>query len=131
MRTISLRLDDVSDALLGTLCERMDATQTDVIRKALEVLAKESAPSPAALARELGLVGLFASAGTDAAPTRVAADHSAAVKSQLVARHVAETRSAKPSATRSAKNDAKRSAKGSAKGSAKRSASTDSPRAKR
>ncbi len=78
MRTISLRLDADSDALLRSLCERMGVTQTDVIRKALNALSKTVTPTPASLATELGLVGLYAGGGESDA-----AGHSAAVKARL------------------------------------------------
>lgn len=81
MRTISLRLDVDSDALLRTLCERLGATQTDVVRKALESLAGEGARTPGLLGLELGLPGFFAGSGADKA-----AGHSAAIKAKLAER---------------------------------------------
>ena len=78
MRTISLRLDAESDGMLQALCDRLQATQTDVVRQALEFLAKSAVPTPEALGRELGLVGAFAS-GTRGN----GAGHSAAVKARL------------------------------------------------
>ena len=89
MRTISLRLDAASDALLRALCERLQATQTDVVRQALERLAHEITPTPGALGAELGLVGVFASGARD-----LGAGHSAAVKEKLVAQRVEQQRSA-------------------------------------
>lgn len=61
MRTISLRLVAESDVLLRILCERLDATQTDVIRRALGLLATDVTPTSASLGNELGLVRSFAS----------------------------------------------------------------------
>ena len=81
MRTISLRLDVDSDALLRTLCEQLDATQTDVVRKALESLASEGVRTPGVLGLELGLPGFFAGSGTGNA-----AGHSEAIKAKLAAR---------------------------------------------
>ena len=81
MRTISLRLDDDLDATLRTLCDRLDATQTDVVRKALELLATSATPSPGALGLELGLIGAFESEGRGDA-----AGHSESVKARLLER---------------------------------------------
>ena len=85
MRTISLRLDADSDALLRTLCARLGLTQTDVIRKALESLTV-TAVSPGMLGAELGLPGFFASG-----VSTNAADHSAAIKAKL-AKHRSDQR---------------------------------------
>lgn len=81
MRTISLRLDAESDAILLALCDRLAATQTDVVRRALELLANSVTPTPGALGLELGLVGAFASGGRGNA-----AGHSAAIKALLAER---------------------------------------------
>ncbi len=78
MRTISLRLDAESDALLRTLCERFGSTQTDVIRRALDAMSKDGTPAPGSLAAELGLVGMFAGGGEGDA-----AGHSAVLKARL------------------------------------------------
>lgn len=59
MRTISVRLDDHTDAVLQDFCERTGASQTDAVKAAIEQLARDSRPSPAELARELGLIASF------------------------------------------------------------------------
>jgi hypothetical protein len=87
MRTISLRLDTESDAMLVALCDRLGATQTDVIKKALELLAGEATPSPGALGLELGLIGAYAGGNS-----RNAELHSAAVKSRLIQRRGSDER---------------------------------------
>ena len=81
MRTISLRLDADADALLRMLCERLHATQTDVIRQAIESLAAEGARTPGMLGAELGLPGFFTGDGSGSA-----VGHSAAVKARLADR---------------------------------------------
>ena len=78
MRTISLRLDDRTDALLRAACERTGLSQTDVLKSALEQLDDSTKPSPVRLARELGLVGGFASGVGD-----LGALHSERVKAAL------------------------------------------------
>jgi predicted transcriptional regulator len=66
MRTISLRLDDATDAVLRRLAAQLSLTQTDVIKRALEHLAQRESPSPNALAEGLGLIGAFVGhAGSD------------------------------------------------------------------
>jgi hypothetical protein len=89
MRTISVRLDDESNAALQLLCERLQATQTDVIRQALSELAAQAAPTPASLAADLGLVGMF-----DSGDGTLAAQHSSAVKAKLATRRAVESRAA-------------------------------------
>lgn len=61
MRTISIRLDDDTDALLREFCERQGLSQTNAVKAAIEQVAREARPTPDALARELGLVGSFSS----------------------------------------------------------------------
>lgn len=90
MRTISLRLDAESDRMLRALCDRFEATQTDVVRKALESLANSATSTPGSLGLELGLVGAFASGSCGNA-----AGHSAAVKARLAERR----RDERPAAT--------------------------------
>ncbi len=81
MRTISLRLDTELDKMLQALCDRLGATQTDVVKKALELLASTATPTPAALGVELGLVGTFASGNP-----RHAEQHSATIRARLAER---------------------------------------------
>ena len=107
MRTISLRLDSESDALLRTLCERLGATQTDVIRTALDLLSKNVMPTPGSLGIELGLVGMFAGGGRGDG-----AGHSAAVKARLAERRRDERPAAPDAAAKSVKQPAKSSKRG-------------------
>ena len=94
MRTISLRLDTEADAVLRALCERLSATQSEVVRRALILLAGSATPTPGALGFELGLVGAFASGAGG-----TAAEHSKAIKARLVARRRDEQRPAEPATT--------------------------------
>jgi hypothetical protein len=61
MRTISLRLDDGSEARLERLCQTLGLSQTEVVKAVLDLLQQHST-SPAALAEGLGLIGSFSSA---------------------------------------------------------------------
>ena len=61
MRTISVRLDDGSEARLDSLCQSLGLSQTEVVKAGLVSLQRQSA-SPAALAERLGLIGGFSSA---------------------------------------------------------------------
>lgn len=97
MRSISVRLDVETDALLRTLCVRFSTSQTDVVRMALEALAKDTRPTPADLAEVLGLVGMFeggvASSGkAHSAAAHSAEAHSRAVKDRLAARRTRDER---------------------------------------
>lgn len=65
MRTISIRLDDHTDTLLRNFCERHGLSQTHALKAAIEQLAQQARPTPATLARELGLVGGFDSGTSD------------------------------------------------------------------
>ena len=49
MRTISVRLDDGSEARLDSLCQSLGLSQTEVVKAGLALLQRQSA-SPAALA---------------------------------------------------------------------------------
>lgn len=81
MRTISVRLDDHTDAVLAELCQRNGVTQTDAIKSAIEQMAGRERPTPAQLAAELGLIGGFRSSERD-----LAANHSQRVKERLRAK---------------------------------------------
>jgi hypothetical protein len=70
MRTISLRLDDATDAALKAHCQRYGMTQTDAIKAAIEHLAAAHRPTPAELAAEVGLIGGFRSGISDLARNR-------------------------------------------------------------
>ena len=65
MRTISLRLDDATDAALRRLAEHLGLTQTDVIKRALDELSHNTAPTPHELATALHMIGAFESNSRD------------------------------------------------------------------
>lgn len=88
MRTISLRLDAATDAMLRSLCDRLNSTQTEVVRRALVLLAANEAPTPAAVAAELALVGAFASGDADRA-----GQHSQRLKQKLASTRAENERS--------------------------------------
>lgn len=81
MRTISIRLDDHTDALFRAFCEQHGVSQTNALKAAIEQLASHSRPSPAELAAQLGLIGAFRSGDGD-----LAANHSQRVKERLRAK---------------------------------------------
>jgi hypothetical protein len=58
MRTLSVRLDDQTDALLRAFCARTGQTQSDAVKAGIAALAARS-ETPAQLAEDLGLVGCF------------------------------------------------------------------------
>lgn len=58
MRTLSVRLDDQTDALLRMVCACTGQTQSEVVKAGIAALAAQ-AESPARLAEDLGLVGCF------------------------------------------------------------------------
>lgn len=86
MRTISIRLDDHTDAVLTEHCQRNGLTQTDAIKTAIEQLAGQHKPTPAELAAELGLIGGFRSTEGD-----LAANHSQRVKERLRAKRIRDS----------------------------------------
>lgn len=81
MRTISIRLDDDTDAALVSYCRRHGVTQTDAVKIAIGQLAGQDRVSPAELAAELGLIGAFRSAEGD-----LAKNHSQRIKKNLRAK---------------------------------------------
>ena len=99
MRTISIRLDDRTDALFRAFCERLGLSQTDALKAAIEQLAEQHRPSPAELAGQLGLIGGFKSGLGD-----LAVNHSQHLKQRLRARLQRESMAvpAAPSARRRA-----------------------------
>lgn len=58
MRTLSVHLDDQTDALLPVFCARTGQTQSDAVKAGIAALAAQT-ESPAKLAENLGLVGCF------------------------------------------------------------------------
>ncbi len=85
MRTISIRLDDRTDAVLCTYCERHGLTQTNAVKAAIECLAEAQRPTPSELAERLGLIGAFRGAEGN-----LAAEHSQRVKGRLRAKRSTE-----------------------------------------
>jgi Arc/MetJ-type ribon-helix-helix transcriptional regulator len=70
MSTISVRLDDGSEARLDSLCQTLGLSQTEVVKAGLDLLQQHST-GPAALAEGLGLIGLFPVRPRKAAPPAV------------------------------------------------------------
>lgn len=58
MRTLSVRLDDQTDALLRAFCARTGRTQSDAVKAGIAALAAHT-ESPVKLAEDLGLIGCF------------------------------------------------------------------------
>ena len=82
MRTISVRLDDGSEARLDSLCQSLALSQTEVVKAGLDLLQQHST-SPAALAEGLGLIGSFSTAAQEGGTTSRRRDHSALLRQQL------------------------------------------------
>ena len=79
MRTISLRLDEGSEARLKRLCQTLGLRQTEVVKAGLDLLQQHST-GPAALAQGLGLIGSFSSAAQKGGTTSRGRDHSALLR---------------------------------------------------
>jgi Arc/MetJ-type ribon-helix-helix transcriptional regulator len=84
MRTISVRLDDASEARLDGLCQQLGLSQTDVLKAGLELLQHQR-QSPAALAESLDLEGCFSSG--DPAHGR---EHADRIRQKLRRQHQAQ-----------------------------------------
>lgn len=84
MRTLSVRLDDQTDALLRMFCSRTGMNQTDAIKSGIATLAQQPAAvaSPAQLADSLGLIGCFASETGD-----LGREHSQRLREKLARKH--------------------------------------------
>jgi Arc/MetJ-type ribon-helix-helix transcriptional regulator len=82
MRTISVRLDDGSEARLDNLCQTLGLSQSEVVKAGLALLQQQST-SPAALADHLGLIGSFASDSPDSGTTSRGRDHAALLRKKL------------------------------------------------
>ena len=81
MRTISIRLDERTDALLRAFCECNGINQTDAVKAAIELLAQLDRPTPAELAVLAVLIGSFHSTEGD-----LAENHSQRLKQRLRAK---------------------------------------------
>ena len=82
MRTISVRLDDGSEARLDSLCQTLGLSQAEVVKAGLDLLQQHST-SAAALAEGLGLIGSFSSAAQESDTTSRGRDHSALLRQKL------------------------------------------------
>ena len=82
MRTISLRLDEGSEARLKRFCQTLGLSQTEVVKAGLDLLQQHST-SPAALAQGLGLIGSFSSAAQEGGTSSRGRDHSALLPQKL------------------------------------------------
>jgi Arc/MetJ-type ribon-helix-helix transcriptional regulator len=81
MRTISVRLDDASEARLDQLCRTLGLTQTEVVKAGLDLLQSQTL-TPAQLADRLDLVGCYASAPAGEVSS-TGRDHSARLRQKL------------------------------------------------
>ena len=89
MRTISVRLDDGSEARLDSLCQTLGLSQSEVVKAGLALLQQQST-SPAALAERFGLVGSFSSNTPDSGTTSRGRDHAALLRQKLSHQHKRE-----------------------------------------
>ncbi len=89
MRTISVRLDDGSEARLNNLCQTLGLSQSEVVKAGLALLQQQST-SPAALAERLGLVGSFSSATADNGTTSRGRNHASLLRQKLMNQHKRE-----------------------------------------
>ncbi len=103
MRTISVRLDDRTDAVFRAYCEVHRINQTDALKAAIEQMAARHQATPAELARELGLIGSLRSIEGD-----LSENHSKRVKERLVAKRERDSVAATPSLVRSMADDVKK-----------------------
>jgi hypothetical protein len=78
MRTISIRLDEQTDALLQMYCGLTGMSQTEVISAGIARMTTET-PSSVALAEQLGLIGCFDGASGD-----LGRNHAQRVREKLV-----------------------------------------------
>ena len=92
MRTISVRLDDRTDALLAAICKRDSVTQTGALKAAITQLAYTPPATPAELAVAAGLIGAFRSDEGD-----LAVNHSQRVKERLRAKRLRDAMPDPPS----------------------------------
>ena len=81
MRTISVRLDDLSEARLDQLCRTLGLTQTEVVKAGLDLLQSQTL-TPAQLADRLDLVGCYASAPAGEVSS-TGRDHSSRLRQKL------------------------------------------------
>lgn len=89
MQTISLHLDDGSEARLNNLCQTLGLSQSEVVKAGLALLQQQST-SPAALAESFGLVGSFSSNAPESGSTSRGRDHAALLRQKLSHQHKRE-----------------------------------------
>ena len=89
MRTISVCLDDGSEARLNNLCQTLGLSQSEVVKTALALLQQQST-SPAALAESFGLVGSFSSNTPESGTTSRGRDPAALLRQKLSHQHKRE-----------------------------------------
>jgi len=89
MRTISVCLDDASEARLNNLCQTLGLSQSEVVKTGLALLQQQST-SPAALAESFGLVGSFSSNTPESGSTSWGRDHAALLRQKLSHQHKRE-----------------------------------------
>ena len=78
MRTISLRLDDATNARLRQICARTRQSQTEAIKAAIMAFPDREGPAPA----ELDLIGAFDSGVGD-----LGRNHARHLRAKLAAKH--------------------------------------------
>ncbi len=82
MRTVSLRLDDATDARLRQICAHTRQSQTEAIKAAIKAFPDREGPTPAESAAELGLIGAFDSGVGD-----LGRNHARHLRAKLAAKH--------------------------------------------
>jgi len=82
MRTLSIRLDDATDALLRQICAQTQRSQTEVMKAAIAVLAERGDLSPTQSAAELNLIGCFDSGVGD-----LGRHHAQHLRDKLASKH--------------------------------------------
>ncbi|NMQ21103.1 CopG family transcriptional regulator [Candidatus Competibacter phosphatis] len=82
MRTVSIRLDEATDARLRQIRARTGQSQTEVIKAAIAAFAEREEPAPAQSAAALDLIGCFDSGVGD-----LGRNHARHLRAQLAAKH--------------------------------------------
>ena len=82
MRTVSIRLDEVTDARLRQIRARTGQSQTEAIKAAIAAFAEHVEPVPAQSAAALDLIGCFDSGEGD-----LGRNHARHLRAKLAAKH--------------------------------------------